>query len=181
MKNKSKNNPVDSNICENFIRLRGWDIRCVDKGFDEAQVRSIIAELISQRNELAKKMENISSLNEQAKKTVIEADEFASELKVEAVKNAEAEKATVMARIEESTRRLQAEYDIVPVAFKGVLDGISHEVTSIKETFNNHLVNIWTGCEERLNKIMLNQNEENNTEAQEEEVSLKYRPRKSSN
>lgn len=180
MRDKSKNHPVDSNKCEDFIRLRGWDIRCVDKGLDEAQVRSIITELLSQRNELANKMEHVSSLHEQAKKTVIEADEFANELKAEAVKNAEAEKTTVMARIGESTQQIRSEYEKVPIALKEIVDAISRELTSIKAEFSKEVGTVWTDCEGRLNALTTNQNN-TNTEAQDTDSSIRYRPRKYGN
>ena len=181
MKNKSKNHAVDSNKCEDSIRLRGWDIRCVDKGLDEAQVRSIITELISQRNELAKKMGNISALHEQAKKTVIEADEFANELKTEALKNINSEQTKFRTEIEESTQQLRAEGEKIPVELSGVVDRISRELTSIKEEFSKQVGTVWADCEGRLNALVTTENDKKNAKDQGEDPSLKYRPRKYDN
>ena len=66
-KNKSRNHPVCDNKDEGFTKLCDRDIRRVNDGLDETQVRSIITELTSQRDELAKKTEHISSLNKLAR------------------------------------------------------------------------------------------------------------------
>ena len=61
-----RNNGHSTEIC-------GWEIMRVNNGLDEAQVGSIISELVSQRDSLIQQTEHLSSLTKLAEKTVTEA------------------------------------------------------------------------------------------------------------
>jgi len=153
-RNNGSNHSSDNGKDGPFVELCGWDIKRVNNGLDEAQVGSIITELISQRDELAKKTEHLTSLTKLAEKTVAEADEFARQLKAEAVESAEAEKTAVMANIEEETQQLRDENERVRIELRESVDHISRQLMALPETFNKELMNVWTECENRLNEFI---------------------------
>ena len=66
-----------------FVELGGYEFRRVSNGLDEAQVKSSINKLISQRDKFRQHAEHLSSLSKLAEKTVAEADKLAEEIKTE--------------------------------------------------------------------------------------------------
>ena len=82
---------------DNVIDLGGWEFKRVKNGLDEAQVASIINELIGQREALIQRTEHLNSLNKLAERTVTEADRLAEEMATEAIDQAKAEAAAIIA------------------------------------------------------------------------------------
>ena len=89
-----------------IIGLGGGEFRRVKNGLDETQVTSFINELISQRDTLVQREDHLSSLTKLAEKTVAEADKLAKNIKTEAVDQAEAEAAVIIAKAEEEAQQM---------------------------------------------------------------------------
>ena len=89
-----------------IIGLGGGEFRRVKNGLDETQVTSFINELISQRDTLVQREDHLSSLTKLAEKTVAEADKLAENIKTEAVDQAEAEAAVIIAKAEEEAQQM---------------------------------------------------------------------------
>ena len=163
-RNNGNNHSNNDGKDEHFIDLCGWDIKRVNNGLDEAQVGSIITELVSQRDALAEKTEHLSSLTKLAEKTVAEADEVANQLKAEAIESAEAEKITILASIEKEAQQLQGENERVRTELREAVDKISRELMALPETFNKELMNLWTECENRLNELIIDHKDQSTSE-----------------
>lgn len=166
-RNNGNNHSNKADQDEHFVDLCGWDIKRVNNGLDEAQVGSIITELVSQRDALAEKTEHLSSLTKLAEKTVAEADEFAKQVKTEAIESAEAEKTAMLAHIEEQTQQLLGENERVRVELRKAVDNISRELMALPESFNKELMNSWAECENRLNDLVIAHRDQSVSETQD--------------
>ena len=71
-------------MSKNVIELWGRELDIVKNGLSEAQVVSLVNELISERDTLIKRQEHLSSLVQLAERTVVEADNIAKQVKEEA-------------------------------------------------------------------------------------------------
>ncbi len=100
------------------IEFGGHEFDIVKMGVDTAQVTAYVTELTSQRDALAQREENFSSLTKLAERTVIEANRLAEEIKQEARDQAKAEANAIMAKAADETQQMIEEKrtEIVTIA-----------------------------------------------------------------
>ena len=91
---------------KDIVQLWGLDFKKAGDGLDEEQVVSFVNELISQRNTFPQRQEHLSSLTKLAERTVAEADNMAKQTKAEAVEQANAEAARIIAEAEEQAQQM---------------------------------------------------------------------------
>ena len=89
-----------------IVQLWGHDFMRIRDGLDEKQVISFVNEFISQRNTSLQRQEHLSSLTKLAERTVTEADNMAKQTKAEAVEQARAEVAGIIAEAEEQAQQM---------------------------------------------------------------------------
>ena len=93
-------------MSKNVIELWGRELDIVKNGLSEAQVVSLVNELISERDTLIKRQEHLSSLVQLAERTVAEADNIAKQVKEEALEQSKAEADAITAQAEEQARQM---------------------------------------------------------------------------
>jgi hypothetical protein len=91
---------------DGVVVLEGREFKRVKNGLDEAQVASLIEELIKERDELAQSQDHIASLNRLAEMTVVEADRLATQVKTEATEQAKAEGTAIIDKAREQARQI---------------------------------------------------------------------------
>jgi vacuolar-type H+-ATPase subunit H len=84
--------------------IGGQRFRIVKNGLDEAEVSSFISSLVQRSNELASKMEHLSALTKLAENTVVEAENQARSVKVQAEEEAKAQAASIIAAAGEQAK-----------------------------------------------------------------------------
>ncbi len=84
--------------------IGGQRFRIVKNGLDEAEVSSFISSLVQQNNELASKVEHLSALTKLAESTVVEAENQAKSVKMQAEEEAKAQAAGIVAAAEEQAK-----------------------------------------------------------------------------
>lgn len=90
---------------DDVVVLAGHEFKRVKNGLDEAQVASVINELISERDQLAQSQDHVASLNRLAERTIVEADKLAKQIKTEAAEQATAESAAIVDKAKEQARQ----------------------------------------------------------------------------
>jgi cell division septum initiation protein DivIVA len=100
---------VGDNSKDDVIELVGRNIKRVKNGLDEAQVASIIDELVSERDKLAQSQDHIASLTRLAEKTIAEADGVAKQIKIEAAEQAKAESSDIIEKAKEQAQQIVEE------------------------------------------------------------------------
>ena len=123
-----KNGAGDNGASGGFIDLGGWELRRVKDGLDEAQVTSLVNELIGQRDTLSQRTEHLSSLTKLAEKTVTEADNLAEAMKQEALDQAKAEAALVITRAEEQAQQVENENNRIQLELRNSAQGLYHHL-----------------------------------------------------
>lgn len=83
-------------------QLWGREFEIVKEGLDEAQVKAFVAELVGEREALAKRQEHLASLTKLAENTVAEADRLSTEINKEAAAKATA----ILAKAEQDAQKL---------------------------------------------------------------------------
>jgi cell division septum initiation protein DivIVA len=96
----TKSNTTDT------VELGGRKFKRVKHGLDEEQVVSFVNELISERDTLIKRQENLLSLTKLAERTVTEADNVAKQIKKEARDQAKSEANAIVAKAEEQAQQI---------------------------------------------------------------------------
>jgi hypothetical protein len=91
---------------DDVIVLGTREFKRVKNGIDEAQVASLIDELIKERDKLAQSQNHITSLNRLAEMTIVEADKLGTQIKTEATEQAKAESAAIMDKAKEQARQM---------------------------------------------------------------------------
>ena len=91
---------------DGVVVLEGREFKRVKNGLDEAQVATLIEELIKERDELAQSQDHIASLNRLAEMTVVEADRLATQVKTEATEQAKAEGTAIIDKAREQARQI---------------------------------------------------------------------------
>jgi hypothetical protein len=91
---------------DDTVVLGGHEFKRVKNGLDEAEVASLINELIKERDKLAHSQDHITSLNRLAERAVVEADKLATQIKTEATEQAKAEGAAIMDKAKEQARQM---------------------------------------------------------------------------
>jgi hypothetical protein len=91
---------------DDVIVLGGHEFKRVKNGLDEAQVTSLISELINERDRLAQSQDHVASLNRLAERAVVEADKLATQIKTEAAEQAKAESAAIVDKAKEQARQI---------------------------------------------------------------------------
>ena len=119
-----KNN--DSTVRDDVIEVGGGEFRRVKNGLDETQVIPFINDIISQRDALIQREEHLSSLTKLAEKTISEADNLATEIKEETVKQAESDAAEILAKAEEQAQQMIEEKRTE------IIDSATEEAAAIK-------------------------------------------------
>ena len=84
--------------------IEGKRFKIVKNGLDEAEVSVFISALSQQNNELASKLEHLSALTKLAESTVVEAENQAKSIVVQAGEEAKAEAAGIIAAAEEQAK-----------------------------------------------------------------------------
>jgi hypothetical protein len=97
---------MGNTVKDDVIVVGGREFRRVKNGLDEAQVTSVIEELVRERDQLAEGRDHIASLNRLAEISVVEADKLAAQIKGEASEQAKAESAAVIDRAREQARQV---------------------------------------------------------------------------
>ena len=87
------------------VNLQGYTFARVKLGLDEEQVKSVLTQLVDERDKLNRRQEHLSSLFELAEKTVAEADDLAKRIEGETLKKAEAESQAILNRAEEQVQQ----------------------------------------------------------------------------
>jgi len=88
------------------IELWRREFNLAKNGLDKAQVVSFVSELIGERDQLAHRLEHMSSLSKLAENTIVEADKLAEEIKKEAIGEAKAEAEVIVAKADEQAQQL---------------------------------------------------------------------------
>jgi len=91
---------------EGVVELWGCEFNLAKNGLDEAQIVSFVNELISERDQLIRQAEHLSTLTKLAEKTVVEADKLAEEIEKEAAEQTRAETTAIIAKAEEQARQM---------------------------------------------------------------------------
>jgi hypothetical protein len=91
---------------DDVIVLGGHEFKRVKNGLDEAQVTSVIDELISERDKLAQSQDHMASLNRLAERAIVEADKLAMQIKTEVAEQAKAESAAIVDKAKEQGRQM---------------------------------------------------------------------------
>ncbi len=91
---------------DDVVVLGGHEFKRVKNGLDEAQVTSVINELINERDKLAQLQDHVASLNRLAERTIVEADNLATQIKTEAEEQAKAESAAIVDKAKERARQM---------------------------------------------------------------------------
>jgi len=99
-------NIMSSTAKDDVVVLGGHELKRVKNGLDEAQVTSVINELIEERDKLAQSQDHIVSLNRLAERTIVEADKLAMQIKTEAAEQAKAESAAIVDKAKEQARQV---------------------------------------------------------------------------
>jgi len=84
--------------------IGGQRFRIVKNGLDEAAVASFISALTRQNNELANKLEHLSALTKLAESTVVEAEEQAKSIRMQAEEEGKAQAASIIGAAEEQAK-----------------------------------------------------------------------------
>jgi len=105
---------------EGMVELWGREFNLAKNGLDEAQIVSFVNELISERDQLIRRAEHLSTLTKLAEKTVVEADKLAEEIKKETAEQTRAETTAIIAKAEEQARQIIEEKrtEIITIATK---------------------------------------------------------------
>jgi hypothetical protein len=99
-------NLIGSAAKDDVVVVGGHEFRRVKNGLDEAQVTSVINELVKERDELAQSQDHIASLNRLAERAIVEADKLSTQIKTEAAEQAKAESAAIIDKAKEQTRQM---------------------------------------------------------------------------
>jgi len=99
-------NVMSNSTKADVVVLAGREFKRVRNGLDEAQVASLIDELIKERDKLTQSYEHIASLNRLAEMTIVEADRLATQIKTEAAEQAKAESAAIIDKAKEEARQI---------------------------------------------------------------------------
>ena len=91
-------------VHDDVIEPGGKEFKQVKNRLDEEQVVPFMNELINQRDSLAQRERNLTSLTKLAEKTITEAHKLAEEMKAEATKQAEADAVELVAKNDQLTR-----------------------------------------------------------------------------
>jgi hypothetical protein len=91
---------------DDVVVLGGHELKRVKNGLDEAEVASLINELINERDRLAQSQAYISSLSRLAERTVVEAEKLATQIKAEATEQAKADSAAIIDKAKEQARQM---------------------------------------------------------------------------
>ena len=91
---------------DDVVVLGGHEFKRVKNGLDEAEVTSVINELINERDKLAELQDHVASLNRLAERTIVEADKLAVQIKTEAEEQAKAESAAIVDKAKEQGRQM---------------------------------------------------------------------------
>ena len=94
---------------DDVVVLDGHEFKRAKNGLDEAQVTSVINELINERDKLAQSQDHLTSLNRLAERTIVEADKLAMQIKTEAAEQAKAESAATVDKAKEQAREMMEE------------------------------------------------------------------------
>jgi len=148
-----KNGASDNGANGDFVGLGGWELRRVKDGLDEAQVTSLINELIDQRDALSQRTEHLSSLTRLAEKTVTEADKLAEEMKREALDQAKAEATEITARAEEQARQLENESRRIQLELRNSAQGLYHHLLSELENLKQKVTALQRESEQKLSPL----------------------------
>lgn len=85
-------------------------------GLDEVQVRAYIDELISERDTLLTRQEHLTALAELAEKTVIEANNLATQMKQKAAEQAKADAEKVKVKAEQEAEQYIKEKKVTRIS-----------------------------------------------------------------
>jgi cell division septum initiation protein DivIVA len=99
-----------------IVELWGREFKKAKNGLDEEQVVSFINELMNKYETLRSRTEHLSSLTKLAEKTIVEADNVASQLQKEAEDKAKAEANSIIAKAEEQAQKIIQEKSAEAVA-----------------------------------------------------------------
>ena len=91
---------------DDAVMLAGHEFKRVKNGLDEAQVASLINELIKERDKLAQSQDHVTSLNRLAERAIVEADKLATQIRTEAAEQAKAESAAIVDKAKEQARQI---------------------------------------------------------------------------
>ena len=91
---------------EGVVELWGHEFNLAKSGLDETQIVSFVNELISERDQLIRQTEHLSTLTKLAEKTVVEADRLAEAIRKETTDQTEAEAAAIVAKAEEQAQQI---------------------------------------------------------------------------
>jgi len=99
-------NIIGSTARDDVVVLGGHEFKRVKNGLDEAQVTSVINELINERDKLAESQDHVASLNRLAERAIVEADKLAMQIRTEAAEQAKAESAAIVDKAKEQARQM---------------------------------------------------------------------------
>lgn len=91
---------------EDVVVLGEREFKRVKNGLDEAQIASFIDELVKERDRLAQSQVHITSLSRLSERTVVEAENLATQIKAEAAEQAKAESAAIIDKAKEQARQM---------------------------------------------------------------------------
>jgi hypothetical protein len=137
---------------DDFIELGGWEIRKVKDGLDEAQVTSLINELIAQRDELNQRTEHLSSLSKLAERTVTEADKLAREVKAQAIEQARNETANLIAEAEVKAQEIENGTKQIQRELKDSIQGLLGQLLSGLDSLKQQVETLQTESEQKLSQ-----------------------------
>ena len=149
-------------MSKNVIELWGREVDIVKNGLSEAQVVSLVNELISERDTLIKRQEHLSSLVQLAERTVAEADNIAKQVKEEALEQSKAEADAITAQAEEQARQMIEEKRAEAVAIaekeaEAIKAKAEHEVELLLEEKLKRIQSELRGTAQRLCTELLSQ------------------------
>jgi len=147
-----KNGAGDNGAKGDVFDLGGWEFKRVKNGLDEAQVASVISELISQRDRLTQHTEHLSALTRLAEKTVTEADKLAEEMEIEAIDQARTEAAEIIARAETQAQQMESENKRIRLELRDSVQGLYSQLLSEIESLKQKVVALQTESEHRLSQ-----------------------------
>jgi hypothetical protein len=91
---------------DDVVVLGGHEFKRVKNGLDEAQVTSVISDLVNERDKLTQSQDHVASLNRLAERAIVEADKLATQIKTEAAEQAKAESAAILDKAKEQARQM---------------------------------------------------------------------------
>jgi len=136
-----------------FIELGGWEIRKVKEGLDEAQVVSLINDLLNQRNDLNQRTEHLSSLTRLAERTVAEADKLTEDMKAEATEQAKTEAANIIEQAETEAQKIETEAEKIKLELKKSTQSLFNQLLTEIESLKHQVEALQAESERSLEQL----------------------------